>query len=110
MNVHLTNEPKEMFPSNEVIKAKKLVNDYLYLENAPVGIDLKAERYIGINLDKNSIETYETIMHIILQISFANNYQEVKMCLFANEENPLQKKLIDAIKWIPNFFSDNRNS
>jgi len=106
MKVYVSEEHNEMFCSEERKRANALSDEFQNLNNAPVGIDLKTIKKIAIDLDKDSEETYEMIMSMIIQLSFLHDPGELKIALIYDGLNKLHKSLYEAVKWLPHMFSN----
>ena len=109
MNVYVTNDKKMLFKSEDRKRAESLASEYSLIENVPVGIDLKNDKYIGIGLSISDMSTYEVILSIIMQIIYYHSPADVKIALIYDATNELQKKLFEAVKWYPHLWSDGRS-
>ena len=106
MKVVPDEDRKEMFPSEEVLKAKKLAGDFQTIKDVPVGINLRDSKCIGLCLEKNIKINYEYILSIIVQMSFSISPAELAICVIYDASNKYQQNMVSGIKFLPHVFSE----
>lgn len=106
MKIYIQDEPKEMFPSKDVIRARELIEKYKVISDIPVGVDLKKSNIVGISLDGKKEQTYEVILSMIFQMVYHIAPSDLKICLFFDEDNAYQRRIADALRFLPHIFVD----
>ncbi len=108
MNVHLSENVKQMFPDEDVRLARALVEEYQMIENAPVLLDLRSENILGVAGKKTRGETYGFLLQLVLQLAVSVSPQDVKLVLFFDGEDPLQKSFYEKIRFLPHTMTEDR--
>ena len=104
LRIKLSDNHKSMVPSEETLKASALIEEYRFLDKVPVGIDLMKEKHLGLIFPKEKEDTYTIILNLIFTLSYHIRSDDVKIALYLNRENGLQKKLLEKIKFLPHFY------
>ena len=84
--------------------ADKLVEEFKYIENVPIGYSLYKNRITAImgNINKSFAFT----SNIILQLITFYSYEDIKIAIFTNEKNESEW---DYVKYLNHNFSNDRS-
>ena len=92
-------EPDEL--ENEMYKvAEKPV----FLEDVPITLSLQSDYVIGIQGFKKKIADF--VRNLIIQLSITHSYDELKICVLANESNAEE---LDFVRYLPHCWDDERS-
>lgn len=97
-------ERKEMFPDKACVAADELIEEFKYIRDVPVGADLASIGQLGFVGDKASIVTYTYILEAILKIAYSYESSKARICLFYDSRNACQKRIYEAVKFLPHMF------
>lgn len=103
MKLSIKDSKEEMFPSDERMRANELIEKYKYLEDVPLGINLRKTRFLGIIHDPLNINHYLNILNIIVQIIYNHSPDDLKMAYIFDENNKYQRQIYESIKYYPHF-------
>lgn len=106
MKVKISDNNKEMFPSEDKIKAQKLAKEYEFLEGVPVGVNLSLNRYLGIVCEDNNKQHKEALLNILVQLVYYHSPKDLKLIYVYDEEIKSQLEIYEVIKWFPHFLSE----
>ena len=101
------NYPEEGFTieENELkAQADKMVSDFKYINDVPIGYSLYQDKITAIM--GNKIKGYGLVNNIILQLITFYSYEDVKIVVFTNEEN---KTKWEYIKYLNHSFSNDKS-
>ena len=88
-------------------KKKKLQEEFQYLKEAPVLVDLEKEKQVGLVGD--SSEAIWQLIHILsIQIATNNCYTEVKIGVVYDENTLMSKEEWDYFRWLPHIWSEGK--
>lgn len=99
------NNRKEMFKSKYELMADDLIEEFSFIENVPVTVDLALYNKLALIGDKNSDNTYSYIKTLLIYLISAYRPSDVKIALIFDENNNLQRKLYELFKFMPHAFA-----
>ena len=85
-------------------QAEKLVEDYKYIEEAPVGYSLNESRITGIMGEPS--KQHGIVNNMILQLVSFYSYDDIKFVVFTNEAN---EKEWNYMKYLNHTFTNNKD-
>ncbi|MCR4991124.1 MAG: AAA family ATPase [Lachnospiraceae bacterium] len=106
MQLKISNNRKEMFESEESIKARDIVERYGMLNDVPVGMDLKCGQITGVIGKADEEANYGFFLDLLVKISAQYQKSNVKTVLFFDENKKPQQRLYETVKLMPHFFME----
>lgn len=105
--------PEEKFSLNYDFlrdKPKLLSDDYLRLEQVPVGIDIKESGLYGIVGGEKKRGAVRIMYNIVAGIAAANCYTDVKLAFIYDENTVEDTAQWEFMKWLPHVWSENKKT
>ena len=105
MRIYLSENTKQLTPSEEVLRARELVEEFQFIDEVPVGIDFSKKTRLGLLESENSIGI---VLGILMQLAILVDPEDLKIALFINSEKEEQRAFKEAVKFMPHLYkSDN---
>lgn len=99
---------KQMFPDENSRRAAELVDEFSTLTEAPRGINFVRDRFVGINLEEDETSRMEAVLNIILSIAVSVDCDDARICIFYDENDKSQRKMVSSLKMLPHLWDDGR--
>lgn len=103
--------PKEKFTlvDDSLADKPKLIKEtYQTLKDAPICIDMKENRLIGIVGGKNKSGSYDVMKLLSVQTATNNCYTDVKLCYIFKEG--CHRSALSFAKWLPHTWSEDKKT
>ena len=105
LSVKTPDGKRELCTDILVKECYKLADQYKYIENVPVGIDLKTTSsiaYIGQR-------AYKSVLQSVLQLIAMYDKDSLKIAFFYNEECRPARDMAQCFKWLPHIWDSDKN-
>ncbi len=107
------NVPKERFSLvNDTLneRPRMIKESYKMLNDVPIGVDLMANKLIGLLGGENYTGCYQIVRNIVAQIVATNCYTDVKLAFIFNGEGDENGSNWSFAKWLPHVWSGDGKS
>ncbi|HNW87243.1 MAG TPA: type VII secretion protein EssC [Candidatus Limiplasma sp.] len=102
--IHISKEPLSLIDDSLRSEPERLVQTYSVIKNAPLSVNLRSEKVVGI---LGSASAQAIIISMMIQISVLQSYHDVKIAIISDEQNANQWSWA---RWLPHVFpTEDRN-
>lgn len=105
------NVPAQRFTlvEDDLVDGPTLIKEeYEFLEDVPVGIDLLEQSLFGI-VGGEGEDGYATVVRaLIAQLATSYRYDDLKIAFICDGSREADRRLADAVRWLPHVWSENR--